>query len=228
MANRSADEIKAHNLATMGNDLGEVYSAIWQEIAHVYRNWGQYKDLYGTKPSRVGVANEAAAAFFGIVQDCLWESVLLHVSRLTDNVKSAGKPTLTIKMLPALMPTPAQGKTIQALVDTALADAAFCRDWRHRRIAHNDLDLSINPSATPLKQATRLGVDKALRSLAAVINEVAAEFGDGETRFDLGPPPLTGAVTLLHVLHHGLAARKQLLEDWKNGKISEEDYYPNL
>jgi hypothetical protein len=81
---RTSDEAKIERIAKMGEELGELYDALWQQVAWLYQKWGEYVVLFGTKPSRVELLNLAAPKFFRIVQDTLWKDVLLHIARLTD------------------------------------------------------------------------------------------------------------------------------------------------
>lgn len=83
-----------------------------------------------------------------------------------------------------------------------MAETAFCRDWRNRRIAHSDLLLALEQPTTPLADASRLKVKTALLSLTAVLNAMAGHYMDSESRFDLGGR-INGAVTLLYVLNEG-------------------------
>lgn len=65
----------------MGDDLGSLYHALWNELAWLYSKWEEYVELFGTKPSRIDLLNKAAGHFFRIVQDSLWEESLLHIAR---------------------------------------------------------------------------------------------------------------------------------------------------
>jgi hypothetical protein len=87
--------------------------------------------------------NEAAPQFFRIVQDELFDMIVLRIARLTDPPKSAGKSNLTIQQLPARINEELFRREVADLVDAAVTAANFCRDRRHRRIAHRDLDLSL-------------------------------------------------------------------------------------
>jgi hypothetical protein len=60
----TAEEAKKTNVEKMGAQLGVHYSALWQEVALLYRNWGEYSALFGTKPSRIELMNRAAPYFF--------------------------------------------------------------------------------------------------------------------------------------------------------------------
>lgn len=91
---RTADQALAENIRVMGKDLGELYSALWQEVAWVHSKWAEYVQLFGVKESRIDLLNRAAPRFARLLQDSLWEDVLLHIARLTDPAKSMGKSNL--------------------------------------------------------------------------------------------------------------------------------------
>ena len=74
----------------MGWELGELYAALWREVAGIHSKWAEYVVLYGTKESRVDLLNRAAPRFARLIQDTLWENTVLHIARLTDPPKSMG------------------------------------------------------------------------------------------------------------------------------------------
>lgn len=102
----TAEETKRHYIAKMGEELGSLYYALWQEVVWLHVEWAEYVELYiyGTKPSRIALLNEAAPSFFRLVQDGLFETAVLKIARLTDPPKSVGKPNLTVQQLPRLSP----------------------------------------------------------------------------------------------------------------------------
>jgi hypothetical protein len=89
----------------MGDELGAQYSALWQEVALLYRNWLQYVELFGTKRSRIELLNASAPYFFHMLQEDLWGATLLHIARLTDKSSTRGKKNLTIRNFPDLIRT---------------------------------------------------------------------------------------------------------------------------
>jgi hypothetical protein len=184
MAQLTAEDAKTRNIEKMGEALGNQYSALWQEVASLYTKWGEYVELFGTGPSRVDLLNQAAPAFFRLVQDSLWDDVLLHLARLTDPPQSVGKSNLTICNLLHLATHPRTQKTLPALVHAAVEKARFSRDWRNRRIAHRDLQLSLDGSASPLALASRQHVKDALSTIVAVLNEIEIVYMDSQTFFE--------------------------------------------
>ena len=219
----NADEVKRHHIKVMGDDLGSLYHALWNELAWLYSKWGEYVDLFGTKPSRIDLVNRAAGHFFRIVQDSLWEDTLLHIARLTDSPKSVGKENLTIKKLPQLIVKEPLQKNVSALIDVAVENAEFCRDWRNRHIAHKDLKLALSSGAEPLKPASRAKVKEALSSISDVLNALSNHYMNSTTMFE-GVGNVDGAVSLLYVIDDGLRAEEERNERRKTGDYRAADY----
>jgi hypothetical protein len=225
----TADEAQLKNIAAMGEQLGSIYSQLWQELAWLYHTWAEYVVLFGTKESRVTLLNSVAPAFTRIVQDSLWEGVILHVARLTDPAKSMGKPNLSIRALEdAVTDSDLKAKVSAAVADALLA-SDFCRDWRNRHLAHRDLNLALKKGVEPLKPASRLKVKEALDGLSAVLNVLSRKYFDSTTLFDMdlrigGGPG--GAMSLLYCIDMGLEAERMRQEHLKNGHFDPDDYRP--
>src|SRR5258708_35007906 len=159
---RTAEEAKAEHIRLMGEDLGSIYDALWQQIAWVHAKWSEYLVLFGTKESRVDLLNSVAPSFWRLIQDSLWENVLLHIARLTDPPMTGGKQNLTIQRLADLIGDVQTKAKVQELLVQALAASGFARDWRNRHIAHSDLHLSLSKAAQALKPPPRPKVLEAL------------------------------------------------------------------
>src|SRR5205807_6827029 len=97
---RTPEETRNHYVSQMGGELGNLFYALWQEVAGLHNEWHEYVQLFGTNQSRIALMNEAAPAFFRIVQDELFDMTVLRIARITDPPKSAGKSNLTIRQLP--------------------------------------------------------------------------------------------------------------------------------
>jgi hypothetical protein len=194
MSYLTADEIKERYTKNMGKSLGQQYNALWQEVAWLHTKWREFVELFGSKPSRIDLLNQAAPAFFRLIQDSLWENILLHIARLTDPPKSLGvKANLTICNLADLVSFPQTSAAVRLLISVAQDKSRFCRDWRNRHIAHKDLNLALNASAAPLQAASRQCIREALSAIVAVLNEIEGAYMDSETHFE-GPSRAGGAV----------------------------------
>ena len=224
-SNRTAEEAKADNIRAMGQELGLLYDALWQQVAWLYNKWAQYVELFGKKPSRITLLNNTAPTFFGVVQDTLWEDVLLHIARLTDSPKSAGKPNLSFRRLPDAIGDAIVNARVTSLITKALKASEFCRDWRNRRIAHRDLHLALGLGAAPLEPASREKVKEALDALVEVLNAISTHYHGSTTFFDLDDGS-GGAESLLYVLDDGIKAESLRRERCKNGTFNSDDYAP--
>jgi hypothetical protein len=224
MVDQTSEEMKISNMAKMGDALGEIYSALWQEVAVLHFDWHEYSELFGSKPERIVLLNEVAPHFFRLIQDRLWETTLLHLARLTDPPKSPGndKTNLSIKGLPDLITDGKLKEQVSKLVDEAVKSTEFARDWRNRLIGHRDLKLALQQATTPLADASREDVKNALKAIAAVLNALAAHYFGSYTAFDFGGP-LGGAMSLLYVLGMGSRARAARGERLSAGKQTPED-----
>lgn len=220
---RTADESRQHAVDAMGEELGRFYHALSNELAWLYLKWGEYVALFGTKPSRINLLNKAAGNFFRIIQDGLWEDVLLHIARLTDAPKSMGRENLSIRGLPPLIAKAELRKNIEELIDLALAKSEFARDWRNRHIAHKDLKLALADGAEPLKGASRASVKEALAAIAETLNAVSRDYLDSTTMFE-GLGAYRGAESLLYVVDDGLKAEEERRDRVKRGEYRAGDY----
>lgn len=226
MPNFTAEESKAQYIQEMGEPLGSIFNALWQEVAWLHKVWSEYVELYATKESRVELLNKVAPSFFFIIQEGLWEQTLLHIARLTDPVKSAGKQNLTIQRLPSLVSDVRAAANISSLVNQAVSDAEFCRDWRNRHLAHRDLDLALEKSATPLSTANRQMVMTVMASIAKVLNAVSIHYMKTDIAFHIGDP-VDGALSLLHVLSDGLKANEERRARLELGETRPDDFGPS-
>jgi hypothetical protein len=208
----------------MGQALGEQFSALWQELARIHVEWQEYVVLFGTNPKRIDLLNKAAPNFFHMIQERLWDVTLLNIARLTDAPSSSGRLNLTTTRLPALIPDKALNTTVTDLVATAKIKSAFCRDWRNRRIAHNDLALTLNSEVTsPLAEASRQQVNDALGALADVMGEVEAYFDHGYRTEYRNIIITDGAEDLLYIIDDGVQSKLERIKRAEQGNFAAND-----
>lgn len=216
---RTAEQTRSDNVAAMGEEVGKIYSALWQEVALIHKRWGQYVALFGTSPSRIDLLNEAAPQFFRTVQDALWEAMLLHLARLSDPPKSVGKENLSVRRLTQAVANTSISPAMTVLEASVMDSTLFARDWRNRKLAHRDLELAVEAHADPLAPASRASVKAALAALTEFLNAFSSHFLDSTTMFNTGDDG-GDALSLLYVLKDGLTHDKERLAKIKNGELS--------
>jgi hypothetical protein len=222
MISRSPEEIIEDNVAAMGEEPGRQFSALWQELADIHSKWGEFIELFSKTEARIDLLNRAAPAFFGMLQNEMWENILLHLARLTDKPKTVGKSNLTVQNFPAMISDASVCATVEALIEVAVERTEFCRDWRNRVIAHQDLDLALDRPPAVLQTGSKVDVDAALEALVNIMDEVSIHFTKSGVGFDSHSPP-GGAFELLTVLADGVREQESRRKRFEEGAYTQED-----
>jgi hypothetical protein len=217
------NEASVGHIAAMGPELGNLYHAVSSELGSLHWRWGEYRVLFGEKPSRIDLMNQSAPFFFSVVHDALFESTLLGIARLVGPPSSVGKPNLTIRRFEALIADAPLKVEIVALVDRAQAAADFAMEWRNRHIAHRDLHLALNVSPNPLPIATKEKVDSALSALHQVLGKVEVAYCKSTTLYARSP---WGAKTLLTLVQGGLLREQEKRACWGRLERHQDDVNP--
>lgn len=220
----SADIQKKH-IEVLGQELGSIYTALYNEVAWLHLQWDEYMKLFGEK-HRVEILNKSAGGFFRMIQNVLSDDVILGIARLTDPEftvvgKKSHKRNLTIQSLSSFVKE-TEKEELKRIVDKAMDAASFSRDWRNRRLAHRDLPLYLKmESVSPLPAASVDKIEASLNGLAEVIRFIGFKRFDTDIRFDQ-IIRTKGAVSLLHVLKAGLKKREERLEKLRLGVFPDE------
>ncbi len=85
---KSVEEVRAGYIEALGQELGELFHATSSELTWIHWRWKQHRTLFGEKPSRIDLLNEAAPLFFRIVYSVFFEDTLLAIARLVGPPKS--------------------------------------------------------------------------------------------------------------------------------------------
>jgi len=222
MVDQTAAEAKEQYIKAMGDKLGAQYAELWQEIAQLNITWSEFIELFGTKKRRIDLMNRSAGHFFRMVQDSLWEGLMMHIARLTDRSVVLGRTNLTLLNLPELIPDAALNSKIEALCLEAKDKTKFAREWRNRHIAHRDLGLALGTTATPLPAVEIKQVNDALDCFTQILNSIAGPYLDTTTSFKHSVR-LHGAIELLYLIDAG-----HTLQAEHEKRLEAGDYSPEL
>jgi hypothetical protein len=222
---RTAEDVRAHYVKLMGEELGLLFHELWQEVVLLRIEWGEFIELFGKKPSRVDLMNEAAPAFFTMVQRLLWEETLLSISRLTERPFTGTKENLTVQRLAGCVGDKPTAQEVTECAEEAVNAADFCRDWRNRRIAHRDLALATGKkTAAPLEPANRVKVEVVLLAIERALNATSRHFLGTTTAFDLGSRK-GGAEWMLWILRLGVKAKADRRARHERGELTAGDLH---
>ena len=228
MANiQRGEDVKDDYILRMGEKLGSRHYALYQELSWLYVKWQAFDELYGSSPSRINLLNKAAPAFFRIVQDSLRHDIIIHIARLTDPAKTFNNDNLTICALTDLVDDDDLRVCVEGLVKDAQEKTKFVRDWRNKRIAHNDLSHALQEHVAPLESASREKISSALKSLADVINAINRHYVQYTIMFDANLGGVQTTRSLITVLDDGVKAKVERTERKLRGEIRAEDSKPH-
>lgn len=220
MSSHFTREIQDEHIACFGPSLGPVYSALSADLVHLYSKWLEYRALFGESPGRVELVNSIAPSFFRMVQDILWNDVLLHVARLTDPPQRGAFENLTLLCLDSHLDDENLRTRIRDLNERALSRAAFARDYRNKRLAHNDLSHALE-RAEPLTLGSRQDVEEVLAAFSEVLNALNSHFAGATMAYR----EVIGDVGGAHSLLYALADARQT-EDERRRRIESGDFRP--
>jgi hypothetical protein len=228
----NAEEVRQQYLTVLGPELGPVCHDLYNQRVWLHVKWHQFLELYGNTPERLDLLNGAAPVFFRIVHDTLLEDTLLNLTRLTDPAffRDGDNQTarLTLRSLPGRISEDSIRAEVEELIKAAISATAFARDWRNRRIAHHDLNLSLNVNAKPLAPASRDLISDALAAVCRPVERVSELYlQQTEVRLNRITETLGGdAVSLLYVIRDGLEADVKRRQRIRERKFEPDDLKP--
>lgn len=178
------DEVRADYISAMGPELGANFYELHRELVELHVLWQQYRELFGDTTDTVQMLNRTAGLFFKIVQDELWDSVLLGVSRMTDPPGTGKHKNLTVQSLSPLITDSALRVETQDFCTKAVAAAEFAREHRNKRIAHQDHNYLSNRNSNPLSGISRAAVESMLAALRDVLNHLDNRLRDNTVLYE--------------------------------------------
>lgn len=178
MTTRTSEEVRNGYVQSMGAELGPKFFELYRKLVELHIVWQQYRQLFGADDETIRLLNRTAGLFFKIVQDELWDSVLLGISRMTDPPATGRNKNLTVLSLPPLIENDVLRSEVEKLCEAALTQAKFAREHRNKRIAHQDHDYLTDRSSNPLNGVSRAIVEDILDSLRNVLNRLDLHFRD--------------------------------------------------
>ncbi|MCB1470528.1 MAG: hypothetical protein KDK08_26030 [Rhizobiaceae bacterium] len=214
MVTKESDQLHDEYLQKLGEEFGATYFHARNEWCDLWLTWKQFENLFGHGPERVELLNKAGAAFFYRVDRHFFEAVTLALCRLSDPVKSAGKSNLTVMRFEQFMDTEDRKTRMSELLEAVKTATEFARDWRNRRISHNDYELKIG-TAEPLKDATRDLMNEAISALFQVLGFISAEFLDQHLHNEV-IDHLNNEMVMLERLYLGHETWERKMEDFLN------------
>ena len=205
MESKSSDELRQAYMDAMGIELGLRFHELERSFVHLQVLWLQYRALYAEEDN-VALLNRTAGLAFMLIQDEVWDGVMLRIARLTDPVQQRGNDNLTLFSMPPLIPDADLKTEVMAACKDAKTKADSIRVHRNKRLAHLDLRYALDQSE-PLSGVSRADIELVLTSMREVFNLVHGHYRQSETHYE-GFVDHSGARVLVETLRE----RERLVE----------------
>lgn len=213
----TGEQVKTEMSHAMPGGLGELYYDLWNEVAWIHLKWNDFLGLFAESPKTIELLRETAPKLFYRLRNMLWESVFLHLCRLTDPPESCGKPNQSLRRLPARVAEPGLRACVKSLVDDAVEKTKFARDWRNRRLAHKELPAPPGQQPKPLAHASRQCVEAALTSIREAMHCVELHYQKSSTVYERCVEGSGGIESLLFYLRKGVDSQRREDEVLRRG-----------
>ena len=164
-----------------------VFPHLAGEACELRQAWEVYSYLFMSERKRTELLGERLGGVLGMLQSLLQDEMFLSIARLTDK-DSRAQPNLSLWTLLAAIPDSSDAHfsaSVRASLDRICIAAAGVRRHRHKRIAHFDLDVSLNASILPA--VTFQEVRSILEQIEAFLNLFYWEFERTTMFFDALP-----------------------------------------
>jgi len=185
-------------------EIAKIYEPLSDELIWVHAKWQMYREVFGRNEETIDLLNKSAGAFFGIYQEVLLHDVMLGICRILDPEKTGPKDNLTLERLINSIDQDKYGKLRLELendLKTAIDCAAFAREHRNRKLAHNDLETIKETGAAPLPGVSRAAVENIFRRIRDMMNKISSHFLDTTVLYEnfiFGPGDADALIRLLN------------------------------
>ncbi len=213
-------ELRLKYQEAMGKELGAAYHLLWNRCVQLHIRWGYYCELFGKSQEEFDIMNRTAPQLFKVIQDALFEGILLDLAKFCDPLRIAGgKKPLALSLLASLVP----GQTIGGLSESITevqTKTAFARDWRNRHIAHWDYQHLLDKQANQLKSASRASVSEAINAIDRTLETIDHHFTGATLCFDVSSVQATHLIRELKFVQTLRDERKARM---RSGLETEDD-----
>ncbi len=190
--------------------------AVHLEVCELHFKWKFFSQLF-TEKQRFEILKSTAPSLFSYIQDLMLHDIILCIARLTDPLKSKGQANLSFDSILAEIGDQSLRAEVSEIISTIKAKTGAIRDWRNKKLAHNDLAKAIEGKSLPPIYIADLS--DVLKLTGQVLNIFYTRFQDTEVRYDDCVTSGDGD-SLMFYLEYGLDAWE---EDKSNHNLNRLD-----
>jgi hypothetical protein len=181
--NISIPTLESKIKSTMPVALAAQFEPLFKEIMWLTAKWSEFLKLYAADKETIDLINRSAGYFFVIVQDTLWDDVLLHLTRLSGPARTGKNKNLSIFQFPLLVDSDTLRAKLESLLNERDEVFAFADRHRNKRLAHHDLAVAIT-GISSVPGSSRLQIRKAIQFLQDYARVIYAHYTDTDFIFE--------------------------------------------
>lgn len=166
--------------AELPEDMRPVFQDLCEDVASLHGKWRLYLELFSDRDT-VDLLNDVAMASFQMFEESLRCDITMSICRLSDPLQSCGQDNLSIKILVERF---AKVQGLAQLWNDFRRCCQPVREYRNKRVGHNDLDAALQPHDNPLPNVTRPTIDAILSAATKLVNHVYGFHTERELLFE--------------------------------------------
>ncbi len=191
----------------MNQSQEEIFNHIAQEIVDIRLHIKYLYGIFIDRPEgrKREVLNEASPIFFNLAFELFYNHVLMSLSKLVDPPKQGGNENLSIKnLIEKLKPLPSSiSSDVDAMmsqIEQALGNAI--KQYRNKRIAHNDLVAKLQAGQLP--RVTEQDLYLSIEGFEKLMNIISKHYLKFEREYDSNVSCNNTPSVLIEIIRRGL------------------------
>jgi AbiU2 len=215
---KTPSEVRDDYVEAMPGPLGEAYYELFNHVANLFEKWHTYRVLFDEHET-IDLLNKTAGGFFRSIQLTLRENIFMHLCRLTDPPRSAGKENLSLRAVPKLLPAtvdPGFRDALQIAIDDSVAKMEFARVWRNKILAHTPLPVTAGGVPFVIPAVRKADWIAAMEAIGSTMNLIEHHYLNTTVGWDSIIDDAAGTLGLLHYLQKGLDAQELEEAVWRD------------
>ena len=178
----SSGEAQAMN--DVPESIRDIFNKLRNEVTSLHARWKIYRQIFAHSDKRIALLNKCAPTFFFVIHGVFIDEIQLSLSRLTDSARTGKYEHLSLAQLQERVKSLGHDGLSSTLSDI-LVEIYGIRNsqdkpgkrkaiWtpRCKRLAHFDLDTSLNPDVDPLPGVSRQMIEDMLALVRKYMNTI--------------------------------------------------------
>ena len=179
------------------------FEVIDNEVVYLHYCWNVFRNIYAEEKN-IDLLNRFDAQFFGIVQNLYWDSILLHISRLTDKEYNGSNRNLSLTTIYNDIENELEDSlknNLSSIINKVNDLAKKVRLHRSKRLAHKDLKSVFSDNKIELNGISRNDIEDILKLIREFMNTIIAHNKKPEFMYNLFSKPIGGEILIYNLEH---------------------------